>query len=90
METTAAVVDELVELEHPADAQPDTNASIVAASNHLIAPDLAESCAPHLDVRAGPRARTNTQVQCVEAEPRLQAQPSCTRPHDCPHAKDQP
>jgi len=87
VETTAAVVDELVELEDPADAQPDSNASIVVASNHLIAPDLAESGTHHLDVRAGPRARTNTEVQCAETESPLQAQPSCTRPHDCPHAK---
>lgn len=43
VESPAVGVDGLVEFEDPTEAQPGSNGSIMAASNHLIAPDLAES-----------------------------------------------
>ena len=59
-----AGVDELVELEDPPEAQPDSNASIAGKRNRLIAPDLGESRILHmplLNLRPGPRAEINTE-----------------------------
>lgn len=83
VESPAVGVGELVALEDPAAAQPGSNASVTAASNHLTAPEFAESRMLHLpllDVRSNPAHKLDTEVQCDGAEPPMHAQPSCSRP----------